>query len=75
MTGNGNNWTGWSVMGGYIPMLDGRVRADIPFENYAFYKRLLEKTMLLLSGDQLGVPFSSELLVKLRTPDPSGFIT
>ena len=31
--------------GGYIPMLDGRVRADIPFDNYAFYKRLLEKTI------------------------------
>jgi len=29
--------------GGYIPMLDGRVRADVPFENYVFYKRLLEK--------------------------------
>jgi uroporphyrinogen decarboxylase len=29
--------------GGYIPMLDGRVRADIPFENYVYYKRLLEK--------------------------------
>jgi hypothetical protein len=24
-------------------MLDGRVRADIPFENYICYKRLLEK--------------------------------
>jgi uroporphyrinogen decarboxylase len=29
--------------GGYIPMLDGRVRADIPFESYCYYKRLLEK--------------------------------
>ena len=29
--------------GGYIPMLDGRVRVDIPFDNYVFYKRLLEK--------------------------------
>jgi uroporphyrinogen decarboxylase len=28
--------------GGYIPMLDGRVRVDIPFENYVFYNRLLE---------------------------------
>jgi len=28
--------------GGYIPMLDGRVRVDMPFENYVFYKRLLE---------------------------------
>jgi hypothetical protein len=24
-------------------MLNGRVRADIPFENYVCYKRLLEK--------------------------------
>jgi len=29
--------------GGYIPMLDGRVRVDVPFENYCYYKRLLEK--------------------------------
>jgi uroporphyrinogen decarboxylase len=29
--------------GGYIPMLDGRVRVDAPFENYVYYKRLLEK--------------------------------
>jgi hypothetical protein len=29
--------------GGYIPMLDGRVRVDVPFENYAYYKRLLGK--------------------------------
>lgn len=29
--------------GGYIPMLDGRVRADIPFDNYVYYKRLLER--------------------------------
>ena len=29
--------------GGYIPMLDGRVRVDIPFENYIYYKSLLEK--------------------------------
>jgi hypothetical protein len=29
--------------GGYIPLADGRVREDIPFENYAYYRRLLEK--------------------------------
>jgi uroporphyrinogen decarboxylase len=28
--------------GGYIPMLDGRVRVDIPFDNYLFFKRQLE---------------------------------
>jgi hypothetical protein len=29
--------------GGYVPMADGRVRADVPFENYVYYRRLLEK--------------------------------
>lgn len=29
--------------GGYIPMLDGRVRADVSFENYVYYKRLLAR--------------------------------
>lgn len=29
--------------GGYVPLADGRVRADIPFENYLFYRQLLEK--------------------------------
>jgi hypothetical protein len=29
--------------GGYIPLVDGRVRKDIPFENYAYYRRLLEQ--------------------------------
>jgi hypothetical protein len=29
--------------GGYIPLADGRVREDVTFENYAFYRRLLEK--------------------------------
>jgi uroporphyrinogen decarboxylase len=29
--------------GGYIPMLDGRVRVDVPFENYVYYKRLLAR--------------------------------
>jgi uroporphyrinogen-III decarboxylase len=28
--------------GGYIPLADGRVREDVPFENYVFYRRLLE---------------------------------
>jgi hypothetical protein len=31
--------------GGYIPMIDGRVRVDVPFDNYRYYKRLLEKTI------------------------------
>jgi uroporphyrinogen decarboxylase len=29
--------------GGYIPLADGRVREDVPFENYAYYRRLLER--------------------------------
>jgi uroporphyrinogen decarboxylase len=29
--------------GGYIPLLDGRVRKDIPLENYLYYRHLLEK--------------------------------
>jgi hypothetical protein len=28
---------------GYIPLADGRVREDVPFEHYRFYRRLLEK--------------------------------
>lgn len=29
--------------GGYVPLADGRVRVDVPFENYVYYRRLLEK--------------------------------
>jgi hypothetical protein len=29
--------------GGYVPLADGRIRKDIPFENYIYYRRLLEK--------------------------------
>lgn len=29
--------------GGYVPLADGRVRKDISFENYAYYRRLLEQ--------------------------------
>jgi len=29
--------------GGYIPLADGRVREDIPLENYLYYRGLLEK--------------------------------
>jgi hypothetical protein len=31
--------------GGCIPILDGRVRVDVPFGNYVYYKRLLEKVI------------------------------
>jgi hypothetical protein len=29
--------------GGYVPLADGRVREDIPFKNYVYYRELLEK--------------------------------
>lgn len=29
--------------GGYVPLADGRIRADVPFENYVYYRRLLEE--------------------------------
>ena len=29
--------------GGYIPLADGRVRADVPYENYVYYRKLLKK--------------------------------
>jgi len=29
--------------GGYIPLADGRVRPDVPFENYAYYRELLRE--------------------------------
>ena len=31
------------AQGGYVPLADGRVRADILFENYRYYRELLEK--------------------------------
>jgi Uroporphyrinogen decarboxylase (URO-D) len=29
--------------GGYVPLADGRVRADIPYENYVYYRELLQR--------------------------------
>lgn len=29
--------------GGFIPLADGRVRADVPYEHYAFYRELLRE--------------------------------
>ena len=29
--------------GGYVPLADGRVRVDIPLENYLYYRQLLEE--------------------------------
>ena len=31
------------AQGGYIPLADGRVRANVPLDNYIHYRRLLEK--------------------------------
>jgi hypothetical protein len=30
--------------GGYIPLADGRVREDVPYQNYIYYRSLLETT-------------------------------
>ncbi len=35
------------AQGGYVPLADGRVRKDIPFENYRYYRELLEKVTAL----------------------------
>ena len=32
--------------GGYIPLADARIRKYIPFENYVYYRQLLEKAVL-----------------------------
>lgn len=29
--------------GGYVPLADGRVRPDVPYENYVYYRQLLEQ--------------------------------
>ena len=29
--------------GGYVPLADGRIRPDVSFENYRYYRRLLQK--------------------------------
>jgi hypothetical protein len=31
--------------GGFIPLADGRVRDDVPYENYVYYRRLLESVV------------------------------
>ena len=33
------------VDGGYVPLADGRVRIDVPFENYVYYRQLLQKVV------------------------------
>src|SRR3972149_134625 len=49
--------------GGYVPLADGRVREDIPFENYAFYRKSLEEithqsSVLILRRRRLSEPSS-----------------
>jgi uroporphyrinogen-III decarboxylase len=29
--------------GGYVPLADGRIRPDVPFEHYVYYRKLLEE--------------------------------
>jgi uroporphyrinogen decarboxylase len=29
--------------GGYVPLADGRVRSDVPFDNYVYYRQLLAR--------------------------------
>lgn len=31
------------AQGGFIPLADGRVRADVPYENYLYYRKLLRE--------------------------------
>ncbi|MBM4033610.1 MAG: hypothetical protein FJ291_17745 [Planctomycetes bacterium] len=31
------------AQGGYVPLADGRVRANVPFDHYAYYRHLLEE--------------------------------
>jgi len=31
------------AQGGFVPLADGRVREDVPFDNYAFYRRYFEQ--------------------------------
>ena len=38
-----NKILGELAEGGYIPLADGRVRVNVPFENYAYYRRLIEE--------------------------------
>ena len=34
------------VQGRYVPLADGRVREDIPYEHYVYYRRLLENMII-----------------------------
>ena len=32
--------------GGYVPLADGRVRQDVPFESYVYYRQLLAEVIM-----------------------------
>jgi hypothetical protein len=34
------------AQGGYVPLADGRVRVDVPFERYVYYRQLLQDLIL-----------------------------
>lgn len=36
------------IDGGYVPLADGRVRIDVPFENYVYYRQLLQKAVQIV---------------------------
>jgi uroporphyrinogen decarboxylase len=31
--------------GGYVPLADGRVRSDVSFDNYVYYRKLLKRVI------------------------------
>jgi len=39
------------AQGGYIPLADGRVRANVPFDNYRYYRELLEQLTRRRGGE------------------------
>jgi hypothetical protein len=39
--------------GGFIPLADGRVREDVSFDNYVYYRKLLESITQNLSTQEL----------------------
>jgi uroporphyrinogen decarboxylase len=32
--------------GGFVPLLDGRIREIVPYENYKYYRQLLEEIVI-----------------------------
>jgi hypothetical protein len=39
------------VGGGYMPLADGRIRAEIPYKNYTYYRELLAQTVVASSAE------------------------